>query len=716
MAALFATSRPFRIGLTLAVIGALAPVSAETPFIQAPAPMASTAEATRVARLARDLERAESVRAVKRLQAAYAQYAQAGLWNEMAQLFSDNAEVIYGADRVQGRDAAGAYFLNKLGGGVQGMPPGALLAKMIVRPVVTLSQDGATAQGRWSEFSTSGRLGAHAEWAGGIHENDYVKERGVWKIARLHYHVQYAGSYDAGWLPVEPDTKVVPYHFTAATVGTPAAPLAGDAGLVVRNETPQQLLARVDALDQRLGRLVEEDAVTNLQNIYGYYIDRKMWDDVADLFTDDGVLSVANLGDYIGARSIRRGLERDGPQGLSRGQLNDHVLFDTIAEVAPGGTEGRARGLDLSILGDTATGTATLGVSVFETRFAKIDGKWRIREMRIYPAAKTDYYQGWAKSAIVDPPPAAAPDRPARTAEASPGKAVAAGFFFRHPVTGKPVSHPRGTPSAAALGEPAPRPAIVTSGNLNARLDEAERKLRVATAYDGVENISSAFGDWLDDFKWESFSALFAEKGRRRKYQVGFYVGPERILKAETTMYGPTRSPRTGVAIHYRMQPVIDVSPDGRAAKLRTRLFHISINNTRPGVIKSGMYPNDAAVLENGAWRFMNSSIDESYFESSSYKDGWARAREAAPAPQPSPGAARQPTMMERLVAAFPPDTFLKDMPNRQQGFIPGAIIRWPDIVPMWFHYVNPISGRVPQFYCADEFTCEQELARTRSR
>jgi SnoaL-like protein len=29
----------------------------------------------------------------------------------------------------------------------------------------------------------------------------------------------------------------------------------------------------------------DEDAIRNLQNAYGYYMDRKMWDDVTDLFT-----------------------------------------------------------------------------------------------------------------------------------------------------------------------------------------------------------------------------------------------------------------------------------------------------------------------------------------------------------------------------------------------------------------------------------------------
>ena len=32
--------------------------------------------------------------------------------------------------------------------------------------------------------------------------------------------------------------------------------------------------------------------------------------------------------------------------------------------------------------------------------------------------------------------------------------------------------------------------------------------------------------------------------------------------------------------------------------------------------------------------------------------------------------------------------------------------IVWPDILPMWFNYRNPVSGRVPQFYQPDCTPC----------
>jgi hypothetical protein len=41
----------------------------------------------------------------KRLQETYAQYSQFGLWTDMAALFADNAQLSYGKDNEQGRQA-----------------------------------------------------------------------------------------------------------------------------------------------------------------------------------------------------------------------------------------------------------------------------------------------------------------------------------------------------------------------------------------------------------------------------------------------------------------------------------------------------------------------------------------------------------------------------------------------------------------------------------
>ena len=42
----------------------------------------------------------------------------------------------------------------------------------------------------------------------------------------------------------------------------------------------------------------DESLVRNLQASYGYYVNRRMWDDVTDLFTADGVYEAGGVGVY----------------------------------------------------------------------------------------------------------------------------------------------------------------------------------------------------------------------------------------------------------------------------------------------------------------------------------------------------------------------------------------------------------------------------------
>jgi hypothetical protein len=200
---------------------------------------------------------------------------------------------------------------------------------------------------------------------------------------------------------------------------------------------------------------------------------------------------------------------------------------------------------------------------------------------------------------------------------------------------------------------------------------------------------------------------LFAEKGAREMPYAGFYIGPKRITEAEVTKWGHRRSPRTSIPIHLRMQPVIDVTPDGRAARFRTRLFSIGSSLNTAGSFSGGMYPNDQAVLENGVWKLWSVAIDEFYYNSAGYKNGWTNV--------PAEPAEKKPDM---LLKAYPPDVPLTALGQRQQGFIPGstqfnpyihngpAYPGYPSAVPMWFHYVNPVSGRVPPYYWPDCASC----------
>jgi hypothetical protein len=654
--------------------------------------------AARVHRLAQNVERAESVRAVKRLQETYAQYSQFGLWTEMAALFTENGQLDYGKDAAQGRQAIQTYFLTAFGEGAHGLKPGGLHTQLVLRPLINVSADGRSAKGRWWELSMKGQFGVKAEWAAGIFENEYVRDGGVWKISRLRYYPMFAGPYATGWRNVDADQKIVPYHFTPDEAGVPVPDLPPSTTLIEPRMNPA---AALTALEQRIAAMNDEDKVRNLQHAYGYYMDRKMWDDVTDLFTADGALSIANVGVYDGPRNIRRALERSGPAGLQHGQLNELMQLDMAVTIEPGGMEARSRGIEFGLLGEADKGTAFYTLAIFENRYVKQDGIWRIREMRMFPVMKTEYAQGWAKSQVVDPPPARehAPDRPALKSDAlSPGAIPV--FFQPNPATGKPVSLPRGARTVGherlLAAPPAAKPPAA-SGDLDARLKEAERRLAVSKAWDGAENMNTAYGDYLDDLDFGPLGRLFARNGHKEVPFSGFYVGSKRISERDATAPAPGSRPRTMLPLHWRTQPVILVAEDGRSASIRSRLFQPGSAYDRAIGFSGGMY-HDQVVLEDGVWRFWSVVIDEHYFSSPTYEGGWSAAKDpVTPRRPPAPN------------QAYPPDIPLTKLGERERGFRGGTgeEIVWPGILPMWFHYKNPVSGRIPERYWPDCVPCK---------
>src|SRR5690606_11684728 len=130
---------------------------------------------------------------------------------------------------------------------------------------------------------------------------------------------------------------------------------------------------RLEGLEQRIRVLNEEDRVRNLQNAYGYYVDRKMWDDVTDLFTNDAVLEIANVGIYEGPDGVRRALERMGPAGLRHGELNDHMQLDMVVSVEPSGIEARSRGIEWGMLGDADDDTAFYTLAVLDRKSTRLN-------------------------------------------------------------------------------------------------------------------------------------------------------------------------------------------------------------------------------------------------------------------------------------------------------------------------------------------------------
>ncbi|MFO7325932.1 MAG: nuclear transport factor 2 family protein, partial [Pseudomonadota bacterium] len=250
------------------------------------------AQRQRLERVTAGLRHATAVRAARRVQAALNHYREAGLWQEAARLFTRDAVAEVAGQRHVGPAAIAAFLQSQaLGGTGRGqLGWGDLNTHLVMSPVITLDPDGRTVRGRWHELSMTGRFGERADWANGIHENEYVEEGGVWKIRRITYHPSFAGPYSPGWRNADrSDTvKIAPFHYTPDRAGTPVplTPVVTAADRAPADDAGR--LRRAGEVLARLTCLRWQSEVRSLQNAYGYYVDRRMWDDVADLFAPDG--------------------------------------------------------------------------------------------------------------------------------------------------------------------------------------------------------------------------------------------------------------------------------------------------------------------------------------------------------------------------------------------------------------------------------------------
>lgn len=213
----------------------------------------------------------------------------------------------------------------------------------------------------------------------------------------------------------------------AAALVLPAMPAAA--------QSAEQRLAQYR---ERVERLEDQAAIENLQAMYGYYFDKGLWNEVADLFANNGTFEYGQRGIYRGKERIRRALLLFGPNGLAPARLNNHMQLQNVIIVAPDGRRATGRWQGMVMLGEAGQ-NGTWGVGIYENEYVKEGGRWKLAKLHFYPTALTDYDAGWMKSQLPMEgmsavfPPDAPPSEVYRTL---PGNYIPP-FSFDHPVTGR---------------------------------------------------------------------------------------------------------------------------------------------------------------------------------------------------------------------------------------------------------------------------------------
>ncbi|MGA0806253.1 MAG: nuclear transport factor 2 family protein [Pseudohongiellaceae bacterium] len=204
--------------------------------------------------------------------------------------------------------------------------------------------------------------------------------------------------------------------------------------------------AELDALTARVEKLEGTRAVKKLQRAFGYYVDRGLWRDAADLFADDGSIEIGIDGVYVGRARIEEYLRRlhGGLEGLIYGQLNEWVTLQPAVFVAEDGRTATARWRDHGMLGQYKQ-HAEWRDGIYENTYVKEGGVWKIASLHLYVNFVAPYEKGWARlkpgEGLVQSEASQAfpPDRvPTTSYQPFPDPQVPP-FQALHPVTGKPV-------------------------------------------------------------------------------------------------------------------------------------------------------------------------------------------------------------------------------------------------------------------------------------
>jgi hypothetical protein len=216
--------------------------------------------------------------------------------------------------------------------------------------------------------------------------------------------------------------------------------------------------AQLAALQRHVQRLEDIHAVRTLHFKYGYYIDMCLYDEVCELFADDGEVRFLN-GIYRGKAGARRlycewfrNLFTKGHNGPVHGFLLDHLQLQDIVDISADGRTARGRFRALMLAGQHASKKDRVQnfpdqcweAGIYENRYVKERGVWKIQRLDYNMLWQADYEPGWAKSGVHLPPilktfpeDPRGPDELLPTVPNTWPATRVVPFHYPHPVTGK---------------------------------------------------------------------------------------------------------------------------------------------------------------------------------------------------------------------------------------------------------------------------------------
>jgi hypothetical protein len=155
--------------------------------------------------------------------------------------------------------------------------------------------------------------------------------------------------------------------------------------------------ARLDALDKRITRLEDLDAIEKVQRTYGYFVDKSQWAELAELFSEDATLEIGGRGVYVGKQQVLAYMQTGfGPDGPREGLLMNHMQFEPIPDVDGDGVHGHQR------MRAFVMSNGGWGLPLYENEYVKEGGVWKISRLKGPFTMYAGWEEGWKDKVIAN--------------------------------------------------------------------------------------------------------------------------------------------------------------------------------------------------------------------------------------------------------------------------------------------------------------------------
>jgi len=213
----------------------------------------------RVAELEHQLGVQQDIHAIRRLQYAYGYFIDKSQYDEVVDLFAESGEVWFHGGIWRGKTGVRRLYIERFREHFTENHNGPRYGWLLDHPQMQMIVDVAPDRSRaWVRGRSTMQAGLHETakgeqrqwWEGGVYENQYVREDGIWKLARLAYYPHWHAKYADGWAktpidftpmakklypedPLGPDafieprprlwpaTDIVPFHYVHPVTGKP---------------------------------------------------------------------------------------------------------------------------------------------------------------------------------------------------------------------------------------------------------------------------------------------------------------------------------------------------------------------------------------------------------------------------------------------------------------------------------------------------------------